>query len=171
MPPPRFPWSDIEDQGLVFFRCILDVKDHFKGNARASGFRFLRGERCFESLFGEIIFSYTRAQSIADRALIDVTPTAAEAGFRFLVALNRPGTSSWENCCGILSIAAISSRSRRPPGKGNFCERGAGMLTQLAALPAHFEGTELIVSSSHFQSSERLRGVEYTTTLPLKDED
>jgi hypothetical protein len=36
-----------------------------------------------ESLFGEVIFSYTRAQAIADRALIDVTPTAAEAGFRF----------------------------------------------------------------------------------------
>ena len=36
-----------------------------------------------ESLFGEIIFSYTRAQAIADRVLIDVTPTAVEAGFRF----------------------------------------------------------------------------------------
>jgi hypothetical protein len=40
-----------------------------------------------ESLFGEVIFSYTRAQAIADRALIDVTPTAAEAGFRFPVAV------------------------------------------------------------------------------------
>ena len=42
---------------------------------------------------------------------------------------------------------------------------------QLAALPVHFEGTELIVSSSHLQSLQRLRGVEYTVTLPLKDED
>ena len=40
-----------------------------------------------ESLFGEVIFSYTRAQAIADRALIDVTPTAAEAGFGFPVAV------------------------------------------------------------------------------------
>jgi hypothetical protein len=39
-----------------------------------------------ESLFGELIFSYTRAQAIADRVLIDVTPTALEAGFRFPVA-------------------------------------------------------------------------------------
>ena len=40
-----------------------------------------------ESLFGEIIFSYTRAQAIADRVLIDVTPTAVEAGFRFPTAV------------------------------------------------------------------------------------
>jgi type I site-specific restriction endonuclease len=40
-----------------------------------------------ESLFGEVIFSYTRAQAIADRVLIDVTPTALEAGFRFPVAV------------------------------------------------------------------------------------
>ena len=39
-----------------------------------------------ESPFGEIIFSYTRAQAIADRVLVDVTPTALEAGFRFPVA-------------------------------------------------------------------------------------
>jgi hypothetical protein len=38
------------------------------------------------SLFGEVIFSYTRAQAIADRVLVDVTPTALEAGFRFPVA-------------------------------------------------------------------------------------
>jgi hypothetical protein len=40
-----------------------------------------------ESLFGEVIFSYTRAQAIADRVLIDVTPTALKAGFRFPVAV------------------------------------------------------------------------------------
>ena len=40
-----------------------------------------------ESLFGEVIFSYTRAQAIADRVLIDVTPTAVEAGFRFPTAV------------------------------------------------------------------------------------
>jgi hypothetical protein len=31
-----------------------------------------------ESLFGEIIFSYTRAQAIADRVLVDVTPAALQ---------------------------------------------------------------------------------------------
>jgi hypothetical protein len=39
------------------------------------------------AFFGEIIFSYTRAQAIADRVLIDVTPTAVETGFRFPTAL------------------------------------------------------------------------------------
>ena len=39
-----------------------------------------------ESLFGEVIFSYTRAQAIEGGMLIDVTPTALEAGFRFPVA-------------------------------------------------------------------------------------
>jgi hypothetical protein len=39
-----------------------------------------------ESVFGEVIFSYTRAQAIEGGVLIDVTPTALEAGFRFPVA-------------------------------------------------------------------------------------
>jgi hypothetical protein len=51
-----------------------------------SNFKSTKTERS-ESLFGEVIFSYTRAQAIADRVLIDVTPTALEAGFRFPVAM------------------------------------------------------------------------------------
>ena len=35
-----------------------------------------------QSLFGEVIFSYTHAQAIEDGVLIDLTPTAIEAGFR-----------------------------------------------------------------------------------------
>ncbi|MFO0888214.1 MAG: DUF6573 family protein [Isosphaeraceae bacterium] len=42
-----------------------------------------------EGLFGEVIFAYTREQAIADGALIDVTETAREAGFRIPVALSR----------------------------------------------------------------------------------
>lgn len=38
----------------------------------------------FES---EIIYSYTRAQAIADGVLIDVTPQAQEAGFKIPVAV------------------------------------------------------------------------------------
>ena len=34
-------------------------------------------------LFGEVIYSYTRAQAIADGVLVDVTKQAQEAGFRF----------------------------------------------------------------------------------------
>jgi hypothetical protein len=40
------PSPDGKNKGLVFSRCALDVKDHFKGNSRASGFRSARGEGC-----------------------------------------------------------------------------------------------------------------------------
>jgi hypothetical protein len=36
-----------------------------------------------------VIFSYTRAQALADGVLIDVTETAREAGFRIPVAVTR----------------------------------------------------------------------------------
>src|ERR1051325_1272766 len=42
-----------------------------------------------ESPFGEIIYSYTRAQAIADGFQIEVTKTAQEAGIKFPVFLTR----------------------------------------------------------------------------------
>ena len=42
-----------------------------------------------ESLFGEVIYSYTRKQAIADGVQVDVTETAREAGIRFPVFLTR----------------------------------------------------------------------------------
>ncbi len=48
-----------------------------------------------EDLFGEVIHTYTRAQAIADGALIDVTDMAREAGFRVPVAVTR---AAWEDC-------------------------------------------------------------------------
>ena len=39
--------------------------------------------------FGQIIYSYTRAQAIADGFQVDVTKTAKEAGIRFPVFLTR----------------------------------------------------------------------------------
>src|ERR1017187_2861440 len=41
------------------------------------------------SLFGEVIFSYTRSQAVADGVQIEVTKTAQEAGIRFPVFLTR----------------------------------------------------------------------------------
>lgn len=38
-------------------------------------------------IFGEVIYSYTRAQAIEDGNLVDVSETAREAGFRYPVAL------------------------------------------------------------------------------------
>src|SRR5271154_3025759 len=42
-----------------------------------------------ESPFGEVIFTYTRAQAIADGVQVDVSTIAAEAGIRFPVFLSR----------------------------------------------------------------------------------
>ena len=47
------------------------------------------------SLFGEVIYAYTRAQAIADGVLVDVSQTAREAGFRWPVAMTR---TVWEDC-------------------------------------------------------------------------
>jgi hypothetical protein len=37
--------------------------------------------------FGDVIYSYTRAQAIEDGVLVDVTAIAAEAGFKYPVAI------------------------------------------------------------------------------------
>ena len=47
------------------------------------------------NLFGEVVFTYTRAQAIADGVLVDVTETAREAGFNWPVALTQ---AAWEDC-------------------------------------------------------------------------
>ena len=46
-------------------------------------------------IFGEVISVYTRAQALADGVLIDAGATAAEAGFRFPVAIT---TAVWADC-------------------------------------------------------------------------
>jgi len=46
-------------------------------------------------LFGETIYSYTRAQALEDGVLIDVTEMAAEAGFRWPVAVTH---AAWQEC-------------------------------------------------------------------------
>ena len=42
-----------------------------------------------DSPFGEVIYSYTRAQAVADGMQVEVTKTAKEAGIRFPVFLTR----------------------------------------------------------------------------------
>lgn len=44
-------------------------------------------------LFGEMIYSYTRAQAIEDGELVDVTDTAKQSGFSIPVAVTR---AVWE---------------------------------------------------------------------------
>jgi hypothetical protein len=40
-----------------------------------------------DSLFGEMIFAYTRAQALEDGVLVDVTETAREVGFKLPTAI------------------------------------------------------------------------------------
>ena len=42
-----------------------------------------------DSIFGEVIYAYTRAQAIDDGVLVDVTKTASEAGFKWPTAMTR----------------------------------------------------------------------------------
>ena len=42
-----------------------------------------------ESPFGDVVFSYTRAQAVADGVQVEVTKTAREAGISFPVFLTR----------------------------------------------------------------------------------
>jgi hypothetical protein len=45
--------------------------------------------------FGELIFSYSRAQSIEDGVLVDVSESARDAGFRYPVAMTQ---NAWLDC-------------------------------------------------------------------------
>ena len=46
-------------------------------------------------VFGGPVYSYSRADALADGYLVDATDTAREAGFRFPVALTH---AAWEDC-------------------------------------------------------------------------
>ena len=52
-------------------------------------------EQSAESFFGDIISTYTRAQAIEDGVLIDVSPTAKEAGFEWPIAMT---AGAWADC-------------------------------------------------------------------------
>ena len=42
-----------------------------------------------DTIFGEVISTYTRAQAVDDGVLVDVTSAADEAGFKWLTAMTR----------------------------------------------------------------------------------
>ncbi|MCP4286877.1 MAG: hypothetical protein GY792_20935, partial [Gammaproteobacteria bacterium] len=64
-------------------------------------------EHATESIFGEVISTYTRAQAIEDGVLVDAGPTAKEIGFRFPVALT---SAVWADC-----VAWTDSDSQKKP--------------------------------------------------------
>ena len=48
-----------------------------------------------DKLFGEVIYTYTRAQAIEDGVLIDATEMAKETGFKWSLALT---AAAWADC-------------------------------------------------------------------------
>ena len=48
-----------------------------------------------ESPFGEVIYSYTRKQAVADGVQVDLTKTAQEAGIRFPVFITRTAFAAY----------------------------------------------------------------------------
>jgi hypothetical protein len=48
-----------------------------------------------EEIFGEVVFSYSREQAIADGVLVDVSQYAKEFGYRYPVAVTR---AVWQDC-------------------------------------------------------------------------
>lgn len=55
----------------------------------------------------EIIFSYTRKQAIEDGVLVDVSKLAAQAGFRFPVAIT---STAWTRCVAVSEQAEESGQ-------------------------------------------------------------
>jgi len=52
-------------------------------------------EQSVESLFGDVISTYTRAQALEDGVLIDAGPMAEEVGFKYSVAIT---SAAWSDC-------------------------------------------------------------------------
>jgi hypothetical protein len=95
----------------------------------------------------DLIHQYTRADAIRDGVLIDVTPTAREAGFKFPVALT---ATVWEKCVAV------------PPGV--VCQDEGGrlwdILWMLKCAIGRSNGSEILFSL-HVRNDNRDR------TLPL----
>src|SRR5262245_61527864 len=58
----------------------------------------------------DLIYSYTRANAIADGVLIDVTDTARQVGFRYPVALT---SAAWERCVAVPDGVACQDEAGR----------------------------------------------------------
>ncbi|MFC1602201.1 DUF6573 family protein [Pseudomonadota bacterium] len=52
-------------------------------------------EQSADSLFGNVISTYTRAQAIEDGVLIDAGSMAKEVGFKYSVAIT---SAAWSDC-------------------------------------------------------------------------
>lgn len=76
---------------------VRDRQAEIKGDPEEQGNPEAASQKCIdnrnapeseqESLFGDIIYAYTRAQALADGVLIDVTEDAKEAGIKYPTAV------------------------------------------------------------------------------------
>ena len=97
------------------------------------------------SPFGEVIFSYTRSQAVADGVQVEVTKTAQEAGIRFPVFLTR---------------AVYDAYVTVPPGV--TAQDEAGRLWDIITMPRLPSSAAAPVATAC-----RLRCMSATTTAPL----
>src|SRR5438067_9248389 len=90
----------------------------------------------------DIIHRYTRADALRDGVLIDVSPTAREAGIRYPVALTR---AAWERCVTV--------------APGVLCQDEAGrlwdVLWMLACAIARQGGGHVVFYGVHVRNDNR----------------
>jgi hypothetical protein len=111
--------------------------------------------------FGPVIYSYTRAQAVADGEQVDVTKTALEAGIKFPVFLTR---------------AVYDAYVAVPPGVSGQDEAGrlwdVVWLTRFAILRARTGVTSLPVALYVRNDNRRARLVRLVATCgPLDIDD
>lgn len=77
-------------------------------------------------IFGEVIYSYTRAQALEDGELVDVTETAREAGFKLPFAVSRalwnvietiPSHTPWQGLARPPLGVPLDGQGCHPPGE------------------------------------------------------
>ena len=66
------------------------------------------------TLFGDVIYSYPRAQAIADGVLVDVSETAREAGFQWPVAMT---DTAWQDCVAWSEADNVAQASQDESGR------------------------------------------------------
>ncbi len=129
--------------------------------------------------FGEVVYSYSRAQALEDGVLIDVTETAREAGFRWPVALT---AGVWADCVAWLDIDSAKQTPQDESGRlwdvvfmaAHAVRRqtsgGAELLYELARVPRDGEARQAVGTTLKLIVGPG-DGGEPIVTILLPDED
>jgi hypothetical protein len=129
--------------------------------------------------FGEVVYSYSRAQALEDGVLIDVTDTAREAGFRWPVALS---AGAWADCVAWSDIDSAKQTPQDESGRlwdvvfmaahavRTRTGGGAELLYDLARVPRDGEARQAVVTTLKLIVGPGDGGEPVVTILP-PDED